>query len=64
MPRREQAHTAVFENRNQNHAGDEAAIGPSLTRGPRLDPIGEAADVRAPSDAALDVAGEVKSDAP
>ena len=42
---REQAHMAVFENRNQNHAGDEAA------------------DVRAEGDAALDVAGEAKSEA-
>ena len=25
MPRREQAHVTVFENRDQNHAGDEAA---------------------------------------
>ena len=41
----------VFKNRNQNHAGDEAAIGSSLTRGPRLDPIGEAADMRALGDA-------------
>ena len=24
MPRCEQAHMAVFEDRNQNHAGDEA----------------------------------------